>query len=246
MACSYTVKYLILITTIMCGWAGNLQAQYGTTEGLILLSGEVVDENGKPLKDVHIQNMGNKQVTVTDNSGFFSIFLYKDHNLRFSAVGFRPTYFTTKANSKSSIYQVIKLRSTSVALNEITVTARKEARATEMMIPPEGDPLFSIGYQGEQKEVKPNVGSPISALYNWLGKEGKQNKKLEELLKQDKIKEIAGKRFESEEFWQLTGLVGPELEEFKDFCGMTDLFLATATDYEFLVRVKACYENFNN
>lgn len=246
MVCYPFVKNLLRGIAFLFLLTNQVQAQYGTTEGLILLSGEVLDEEGNALQDVHVQNMGNKQVTVTDNSGFFSIFLHKSHNIRFSAVGFRPTYFTPHENSRASLYKVIKLRSKATALNEITIRPDDVERATEMMMLPPGQPLFSIGFQGEQEDFKPGVGSPISALYNLFSKESKQQKKLEELLKQDKLKGLVDERFEREDFWELTGLVGDELEEFKEFCGMSELFIMTATDYEFLFRVKNCFNKFKN
>jgi hypothetical protein len=236
----------LLGVAILLLFTNQVKAQYGTTQGLILLSGEVVDDEGNGLKDVHVQNMGNKNVTVTDNSGFFSIYLHKSHNLRFSAVGFRPTYFTPSENSRASVYKVVKLRSVATALSEITIRPDEVERATEMMIPSPGEPLFSIGFQGEQEDFKPNIGSPISALYNLFSKDSKQQKKLEELLKQDKLQELYDQRFERDDFWQLTGLSGAELEEFKEFCGMSELFVITATDYEFILRVKSCYDKFNN
>lgn len=223
------------------------KAQYGTTQGLILLSGEVVDEEGNGLPDVHIQNMTNKQVTVSDESGFFSIYLHRTHNLRFSAVGYRPFYFIPNENNQaSSQYEEIRLTSTTIALSEVTIHSDREERATEMMIPPPGEPLFTIGYQGEQTPVKANAGNPVSLLYYWLSKEGKQQRKLEELLKQEKVQKLVDKRFENEEFWQMTGLVGEELEEFKAFCGMSDLFIISSSDYDFLLRVKDCFSKFKN
>jgi hypothetical protein len=236
----YLISWCLLLLS-----HGVVQAQYGTTQGLVLFSGEVVDEEGNGLADVHVQNMSSKHVTVTDRSGFFSIYLHRTHRLRFSAVGYRPFYFSlNEHNPASSQYELITLKSATIALSEVTVHSEKEERATEMMLPPPGKPLFSFGYQGEQTKIKPNVGNPVSLLYYWLSKEGKQQRKLEALLKQEKIKKLVDKRFDSDEFWQITALTGQELEEFKNFCGMSDLFILSASDYEFLLRIKDCYNKF--
>ena len=221
------------------------RGQYGTTEGLVLLSGEVVDPDGQGLIDVHVQNLNNRQVIVTDQTGFFSIYVHPTHRLRFSAVGYRPYYLEIEVDEGTiDLYEVIKMRRETIALDEITIKAEEVERATEMMMPPPGEPLFTIGYQGEQMPVKPNLGNPISYLYYWLSKEGKQMRKLEELKKQGKITGDVDARFESELFWELTGLVGEELDEFKEFCNMSDAFIRYSSDYDFIFKVRQCYDEF--
>lgn len=225
----------------------EIKAQYGTTEGLILLSGEVVGPEGTGLMDVHVQNLNNRQVTVTDNTGFFSIYVHHTHRLRFSAVGYRPFYLEIEVqDDENNLYEVIKMRRETIALDEITITPEEIERATNMMMPQSGEPLFSIGYQGEPGAVKPNVGNPISFLYYWFSRGGKQMRKLEELKKQGKISGQVDDRFESELFWELTGLVGEELEEFKAFCNMSDSFIMYSSEYDFILKVNQCFDEFKN
>lgn len=115
-----------------------------------------------------------------------------------------------------------------------------------MMRPLPGEPLFTIGYQGEQEKSKPNVGNPISMLYYWLGKEGKQLRKLAKIQEKEQINELVRARFETEQFLELTGFTGAEVEDFRDHCAMSDDFVILATDYEFLLRVRQCLKDFNN
>jgi hypothetical protein len=69
-------------------------------------------------------------------------------------------------------------------------------------------------------------------------------RKLEELQKQGKISGHVDERFESELFWELTGLVGEELEEFKAFCNMSDTFIIYSSEYDFILKVNQCFDEF--
>ena len=86
--------------------------------------------------------------------------------------------------------------------------------------------------------------NPISLLYNWLSNEGKQERKLEELLQQEAIKKLVSQRYESDLIWEITGLSGEELNEFKNHCNLPASFVIKASDYELLLRIKECFNNF--
>ena len=99
------MKYIILTFLLVGILCGGASAQYGTTEGLILLTGEIISEDGvTPLPDVHVYNQNNTQVTVSDPSGFFSMYVSKVHVVRFSSVGFEQFYFSIPGDFKGEVY----------------------------------------------------------------------------------------------------------------------------------------------
>ena len=209
----------------------------------ILLSGEVVSPAGTPIAGVHILNTSTNTLSISDENGFFSLTMNKTQVLRFSAVGFRTYYFTIKGKAEDVMYKRITLQTVTVGLKNVDIVAKEEPRA-ERFFRPKPVPAFTWGYQGEQHEVGPNLGNPVSLLYDWLSKEGKQKRKLEELLKEEAVKKLVAKRFESDLFWELTGLTGKELNEFKEYCNLSDHFVATSSDYDFLLKIKKCFNTF--
>ena len=146
--------------------------------------------------------------------------------------------------SEQSVYEVIDLQPLTIALDEVTIKPEEEERATEMMRPPPGEPLFIIGYQGEQKEVKPDLGSPVSLLYYLLSKRGKEIRKLEKVKEQERIAKLVDDRFLTKEFLELTGFSGEEVLAFREHCMMSDAFVIYSTDYEFLVKVQNCLKTY--
>ncbi len=213
--------------------------------GYLLLSGEIISPAKTPIEGVHILNTQTNDLAVTDAGGFFSIQMHTSHLLRISAVGYKTYYFKLKpADLAQSNYFTITLQTVTVGLQNVDIIAKEEPRAEYLFRPTPQPALFSFGYQGQQKEVKATLLNPVSLLYNWLSKEGKQKRKLEEILKQEEVKQWVAKRYESDIVWELTGYTGQELEAFKAYCGLTDYFVAHASDYEFLVKIRDCYNTY--
>ena len=233
----------VLITLI--GVLSTVTKAQNNSGGYILLSGEIVSPANTPIDGVHILNTNTNALAITDNTGFLSLSMHKTHVLRISSVGFKTYYYSLKKHSIEHLaYVKITLQTVTVGLKNIDIIAKEEPRAEHLFRPQPLPSPFSFGYQGIQHKVKPTVMNPISMLYDWLSKEGKQNKKLEELLKQEEIKKLVANRYESDLIWQLTGYAGPELERFKKHCNLSNSFVTNASDYEFLLRIKACYNSY--
>ncbi len=230
---------LVLVNSV------KLLAQ-NNTSGYILLSGEIVSAADTPIEGVHILNTNTNMLSITDESGFFTLSMHTSHVLRISAVGFKTHYYSLKSQAQNSFdYVKITLQAVTVGLKNVDIIAKEEQRSTNMFKPKPIPAPFTFGFQGVQQKVEPSVLNPISALYNWLSKEGKQNKKLEALLKQEEIKALVAGRYESDLIWELTGYTGQELESFKSYCNLSDYFVANASDYEFLLKIKTCYNSYS-
>ncbi len=225
-------------------------SQYGTTQGLVLLTGEILQEDGiTPLPDVHIYNQNNTNVTVSDPTGFFSMYVSKIHVLRFSSVGYDAFFYSIPGDFDGDVYYIhIEMKQSTIALRPITVYGTEEK--TESMLTREVlKPMPGVQFGtlvGEARPVEPNLGNPVSLLWDWFSKEGKEKRKLKELLKQDALRHKVDMRFESDLIWQLTGLYGEELEKFKRYCNLSQNLVLHANEYDFLLTVKTCYYKYKN
>ena len=236
---------LIIFFLLIAKIPAKGQSPNETNTDYVLLSGEVVSSAGTPIEGVHILNTNTNALAISDENGFFSLTMYKTHVLRFSAVGFRTFYFMLKQGSNETVlYKRITLQTVTVGLKNVDIVAKEEERAENLFRPKPLPPPFIFGYQGEQHEVKPTLANPVSLLYDWLSKEGKQKRQLAELLKQEEIKKLVAARFESDIIWEFTGYAGDELEEFKEYCNLTDYFVMHASDYDLLLKIKECYNTY--
>ncbi|MCF6359451.1 MAG: carboxypeptidase-like regulatory domain-containing protein [Cyclobacteriaceae bacterium] len=234
--------FCYLLFLVLPGKQLKAQNNFG---GYLLLSGEIISPANTQIEGVHILNTNTNTLSITDEYGFFSLTMHKSHVLRISSIGFKTYYYTLKNQDRNDIsYVKITLQTVTVGLKNVDIVAEEEQRSENMFRPKPIPAPFSFGYQGEQHKVKASALNPVSLLYNWLSKEGKQNRKLEELLKQDEIKKLVAGRYESDLIWELTGYAGEELERFKDHCNLSDYFVANSSDYEFLLNIKECYNSY--
>lgn len=226
-------------------------AQYGTTRGLILLTGEVQSEGGlRTLPDVHVYNQNNTQVIVTDPTGFFSIYVSKVHVIRFSSVGYDPFYFSIPGDFVGDVFYVnIEMKQSITALRPLTIYGKEEETESMLSRDTGPNPLEHIQLgtlQGEARAIEPTLANPVSLLWDWFSKEGKEKRKLKEILARDEIKSTVDKRFDSELIWELTGLYGNELENFKRYCNLPEGFVIQSSEYDFLLAVKKCYYKYKS
>lgn len=242
---------VFLFSFIFCLVSQMANCQYGTTEGLILFTGEIVLEDSvTPLADVHLYNRNNHQITITDSSGFFSMYVSKIHVVQFTSIGYEPYYFSIPGGYQGEVYyyKIILQRSTT-PLKNVIIFSKKEV--TESMLRRENppNPLKNISYgtlQGDPVPVEPGIMNPASLLWDWFSREGKEKRKLKAILKMDEVRTRVEIRFESDLIWELTGLYGEELDRFKVFCNLPQSFVLSANEYDFLLAIKSCYFNYKN
>ena len=168
--------------------AGNAVGQTVKISGKILqVSTEV------PLQGISIFAKTGRQGTVSTINGSFQIMAMPGDTLYFRSVGYKTLkYLVTKAQVNLKIL----LAQESMQLKEVEVNSRPSAEKINralrnMKRPPEPDPIKAPPPPVplfEEKEYTPNAPvvykNPISFMYDQFSKEGKQNQKIEEILKQ--------------------------------------------------------------
>ena len=88
--------------------------------------------------------------------------------------------------------------------------------------------------------------SPVTALYNWLSKEGKSRRKLQQLIEQEKFEQEIAFKYSPLIVSGITGYTGFELYGFMDFCSFKKKFLSEADRYEIqdaVLEKKKIFEN---
>jgi hypothetical protein len=88
------------------------------------------------------------------------------------------------------------------------------------------------------------LGSPITALYNLLSKEGKSMRRVAAAKERDRVFLLTYQKFNRDIVAQITGLTGTLLDQFMLFCRPDDEFLLIANEYEINHKVLADFERF--
>lgn len=111
-------------------------------------------------------------------------------------------------------------------------------------------PGFNYGPTRKPKDVSLgpesiSVSGPFSMLHRKFSREAKEKRKIASYGKQvDYEKQIRAK-YNQAVVINLTGLPEDKVEEFMDFCKLSDAFLGPASEYEIALAVNKCLVEFN-
>jgi hypothetical protein len=198
----------------------------------------------QPVAFTHIINTGRNTATICDTMGYFYITVSLSDTLKFTAIGYAPENIViTDSIRRLSRLPDIMLQSISYSIQGVMINPlgsyqnfRHNLIALEL--PPskyEINPtvLTEIDKGTDTLDMVQAPGlSPITALYNWLSKEGKSHRKLAQLLEQEQFEKDIHYKYSPIIVSGITGYVDFELYRFMDFCSFKKKFLMEADRYE--------------
>jgi hypothetical protein len=185
-------RYLLLYFSLFLLLCSSLPA---IAQQNIRVRGTVLQADKKtPIPGAGIMKIGTTKGVVSDKNGEFLIDILAEDTLLIRAVGFKPLMYLPQKLPVSELRVNIILQEDSVMLGEVEVTSRPSEemiqRALRNMKRQDPNYVKKPGYVAGSEPPPPpppapaNVLSPVTMLYEMLSKEGKQNKKLQELLLQ--------------------------------------------------------------
>ncbi|MDN5200463.1 carboxypeptidase-like regulatory domain-containing protein [Fulvivirgaceae bacterium BMA10] len=225
------------------------------TQELIEFSGKILNkEDQTPVPGVHIINKRSKRGTVSDISGNFHLTLRRSDTLIFSSVGFlsHQLTFEDSLNNHQYITEILLTPSTQ-ELEAVNVFAFKNEEDFKKAIlalelPEEEKILTDVPgfYNGPKKPVKTGLGSPISFIAGKLSKRQKQLRKFEEVKRRDAYRKSLNLKYNKDIVQEITGLDDDKLVKFMEFCKLENQFIEKANEYEIILAVNKCLDEFNN
>jgi len=130
---------------------------FAQLNGSAIVSGKVVDENGKPLVAASVTTIGSRHGSVTDSAGYFSLVINQKFPFRLvvSSIGFSPQELEVK-NPGSKL--AIQLITQTYIANEIVVTASRKA-----------EKLLQSPVSIEKLDIRALKETPAASFYDALG-----------------------------------------------------------------------------
>lgn len=159
----------------------------------VRVSGTVLGPDKKtPIPGAGVIRYGTTKAVISDADGKFLIDVAPDDTLLIRAVGYKPLLYLPRRLPVSELRVNIVLQEDSVMLGEVEVTNRPSEemiqRALRNMNRPQPNYVKNPAYIPAPKQVPPpplpppTVLTPISLLYDLFSREGKELKKMRELL----------------------------------------------------------------
>ncbi|WP_347158348.1 carboxypeptidase-like regulatory domain-containing protein [Pontibacter chitinilyticus] len=164
----------------------------------IRLSGTVLQSDRKTaVPGATVVKVNSKLGVLTDAEGKFKIDIAQTDTLLIRAVGFKPVLYLPNQLPVSELRVNIILNEDSVMLGEVEITSRPSPemieRALRNMKRSQTSQVKKPGYipglepPPPPAAPAPSVASPVSLMYDLLSKEGKEKRKLNELLQQQEL-----------------------------------------------------------
>jgi len=242
----FTVLFFCLLTAVSF-------SQETKVKGIV-----VNDNNLLPIWNVNVVNVNKVKGAITDANGRFEIIAEVSDILLVSCLGFQSIEVKVTQDWLKNQNVRIKLTEKAYALEEVkimpyTLTGYLEVDAK--LIPDNDNYYYSIAgltkrYEGGENSpssfsrVMGSLFNPADALYNFFGKKPKELKKLRDLKKDDKFREILQSKFDHQAIYLMFGINEKELLEILERCNYSEIFMKTANDLQILDAINGCYEEY--
>lgn len=210
-------------------------------QSLVLFEGLIIEDKSKdPVPNVTIVNVRDESLSSSNADGEFSIKAKEGDTLVFSKPGFAYRYSSAYSNSKA----IIDLLPQNFLLEEVPITAYKLTSnlPKQMLIKEPARPT------GEDimipQSVKPTLANPIDFLYDQFGKRPRQLRELKAILDNENYRQKLAKNNNRNALFELTGLTSSQIEELLLFCTWDKQMIQYKTDYELLLSLYRCYQDY--
>lgn len=204
-----------------------------------VMQGYVADSTtNKPLYPVTILNLQSNQVTITDNTGLYSIAAKKGDEIEFSYVGYK-TIKIAKTSGALIWNKDIKMQQMVYQLNEVYLHPH---RMSQFQV--DSEQRREI-YKVPLRRRRPSpVNSPISAIAELFSRKARQTYRFQKDFRAFEAHRFADMRYTVDEVSAVTGLTGDTIGYFMFAYPLPDDFARTATDLELKMWIRDNYKTW--
>lgn len=225
----------------------------------VFLKGQVVSNFDKsPLDGAHLFNLNSVIGTVTDDNGYFQISTKANDTIYVSYLGYQSIKLKITNDLLKGNELVIELHEKAEQFNEVVVMSHKLIGVLEIdakNVPVDKYSRIHINgisqtYESGSRSRK-NYNSavdamfqPINIMYDKLGKNPKQLKKIKKLRDDDALREMLEAKFNRELMMEYLDMNSVELNDLLNECNYSNYFIKQASDLQLIEAILLCYENF--
>ncbi len=206
------------------------------------IQGLVFDKNTKQrVSRVFIYNPSNDAGGYNNTKGEFEIRAKAGDVLIAAANGY---YADTLRIADESVV-VFQLERSTILIDEVSVIARRSPEERLAENQREYSTAYSRGTPGPIFSVAPTgAGVSIDALYKLISREGRNARRLQEIIEQDYRESVIDYRFTPELVSRATGLTGDALRDFMRQYRPSYFFVLNANDYNLVYYIRSSYAQY--
>lgn len=241
--------------------ARPVKAQLYIMPDRVVVAGFVFDSDTRePIPYVNVYVKKSRKGTITEDDGFFVLYAEMGDTVIFSSIAYQR--FVVKVHDSISDIKdpaIVLLKPQIYELASVDVIALKRYQQFKYdfitMELPDDEMVYAIRnlpempaelayYRRSGAEGFGLVMSPISALYDMFSKEGKARRKLEELEREDALRERIETKYSVEIVSSITGANANQANEFMKWCAFSNRLVLSLGEYELIELIIRQYDKF--
>lgn len=206
----------------------------------IVVNGKIRQENNQPISNVIIINQRSKTGSFGKSDGSYSVKCLKTDTLTITSLG----YYSRNLCFKDSVFKVEYFPTT--FLEERTQTLA----AVEIFAPKDleqiQEEIKSLGFNEDDFMISGlnALASPITFLYQQFSKREASKRELARLENEDKKRELLKELFHHYVDYDIIQLSNDQFDEFIDYLNVSDEFMKSSSQYDFLIYVRDRFKDF--
>ena len=239
------IRQWLVLLFILYGSAFQVQSQ---TEK-IFLKGFVIGadtNNTIPLANILNKTSGDRY--VSNRYGAFGIKVDSKDTLVFSVIGYQTLELVMGKYVKedNEVPIKVRLKPTTYRLKGVNINAnknRQDSMARKAANRLKTDPLLN-DYSHIQSWISGSTGSPLTSLFAASNKKLQEYEKLQHLIELYREQQAVDERYTNDIIKRSTGIDDKQILEYKHFCNLPNYFILNSNDYDLVLAIRNCYEEF--
>lgn len=200
----------------------------------------VLDENAQPLSNIIVVNKRTRTGTFGNSNGRFSISCFKTDTLTITSLGFYSREISFRDSIDKEEYSLkIFLETRAYSTAEVVVFAPRDLEKIQ-------DDISKLGYNERDYMLSglDAAQSPITFLYQQFSKKERSKRLVSQLENEDRKRDLLKELFQHYVTYDIIKLSDDEFDTFIDFIHVSDEFMKSSSQYDFLMYVKFRFKDY--
>ena len=231
--CLSVISIFFLFTHIVTGQTDSVQVK-------IKVEGKIRQPNDQSISTVIVVNQSTKKGVFGKSDGSFSIECLKTDTLSFTSIGYDSRTICFKDSIMRESYDIVLYLEERIAtLNVVEIFAPRDLESIQKDIE-------KLGYNEDDYMLSGlnAVASPITFLYQQFSKVEKSKRLVKEMENEDQKRSLLKELFHHYVDYEIIDLSDEEFDAFIDYINVSDEFIKTSSQYDFLIFVRDKYKDY--
>ncbi len=233
-------KIIFFLVSSLVLTVESCSAQTDSTFKKINITGKVFDENAQPLSNAIIINMRSKAGQFGKSDGTFQISCLQNDVITITSLGYSSREFSFKDSASKSNFEIeIYLDVRAYRMPEVVIFAPRDLERIQ-------NDIASLGYN-ENDYMLSGINaaqSPITFLYQQFSKKEQSKRLVAQLENEDRRRDLLRELFHHYVAYDIIDLDKEEFDYFIDYMHVSDDFLKSSSQYDFLIYVKDKFRDY--